>query len=244
MSISKRQQEILDLLNLRTYLSVNALAERLFTSPSSIRRDLTRLQSRGLVVRIHGGVTLPNLLGGVASYDDRLTQNTHAKRIIAKKAAALLSEGQTVMLDCSSTSAFLLPYIAKLDKVSLFTNNIATAKDAIDLGIKTYCIGGTSVGGTYSLTGTEAYRVLSTLSVDIAFFSSQSLDKNGDITDPTEEENYSRILMLTAAKKKVFLCDSSKFGKRSLFYLGNARDMDLVICDKEYEELPPEVKQI
>ena len=57
MSISSRQQEILNLLNERVFISVNELSSITFSSPSSIRRDLTKLQNMGLVKRSHGGVT-------------------------------------------------------------------------------------------------------------------------------------------------------------------------------------------
>lgn len=141
------------------------------------------------------------------------------------------------MLDGSSTVTFLLPYIAKLNSVSLFTNNISTALNAIELGINTHCIGGQSVNGSAVLSGTEAYQYVSSLYVDIMFFSSQSLDKNGIISDSTEEENYLRSLMLNASKQTVFLCDSEKFDTRSLFTLTTLDKIDIAVFDRTFPEL-------
>ena len=87
MSITNRQNEILEILNQRNYISVNELARMTFTSPSSIRRDLTYLQNNGLVKRSHGGVMLPNPISGVASFYDRKQKNVNAKRLIAQKAS-------------------------------------------------------------------------------------------------------------------------------------------------------------
>lgn len=237
MSISDRQEEILKILNERTFITVNDLSELTFTSPSSIRRDLTAMQNVGLVKRSHGGVTLPNPIKGVASFYDRTHQNIKEKRLIAKKAATLLKDGQSIMLDSSSTAGFMLPYIAKLSSPTVFTNNIATALNAIELGVDIHCIGGRAVNGSAALCGTETYKFLSEIRVDILFFSSQYVDEDGIISDSTEEENYARYLMLKSAKKTVFLCDSEKFGKSAIYKLVSINDIDYIVFDKDFPKL-------
>ena len=72
---------------------------------------------------------------------------------------------------------------------------------------------------------------------DIFFFSSNALDKNGIISDPSEEENYLRSLMLENTKKSVFLCDSEKFGRKSLYTLASIKDIDAAVFDTPWEEL-------
>ena len=76
------------------------------------------------------------------------------------------------------------------------------------------------------LSGLEAYRGISGIYADILFFSSQSLDKNGVISDSTEEENYLTSLMLNSSQKRVFLCDSGKFNTHSLFTLAAIDDIE------------------
>ncbi len=234
MSISDRQSQILEILNERYYASVTELAGLTYTSPSSIRRDLTALQNQGLVQRSHGGVTLPEPAVGVASLQDRMSQNVPLKRRIAKLASRYLTVGQTVLLDGSSTAGFLLPYIAKTGQIKLFTNNIITALNAIELGIHTDLIGGHSVNGSAVLSGTMAYRIVSDLRPDILFFSSQSLDDDGVISDSTEEENYLRSLMIRRAERTVFLCDSSKFHKRSGYVLTDLSRIDHAVFDTPF----------
>ena len=159
------------------------------------------------------------------------------KKQIAQKAAQWLKNGQKILLDGSSTVTFLLPYIAQLESATLFTNNILTAAAAIQLGINTRCIGGASVNGSPALLGAEACKTVAGLYADILFFSSQSIDKNGTITDSTEEENYLRFLMLSAAKKRVFLCDSSKFNRRSPFTLTRLAQVDAFVFDTPFAAL-------
>lgn len=234
MSITNRQEQILNILNERTFVTVNELADMTFISPSSIRRDLTYLQNNGLVERTHGGVSLPNPTKGVASFHDRSKKNIREKRIIAQKAAMLLKDGQSIILDSSSTATFMLPHIAKLNSVKVFTNNLSTALAAIELGINTHCLGGHSLNGSVVLSGTDTFETLEKIKTDFLFFSSQSIDIDGTISDSTEEENYMRRLMMKAAKKSVFLCDNEKFHRTSLYRLCDINDVDVAVFDKVF----------
>ena len=237
MSTSKRQEQILEIIRNRNYISVNELARLTYTSPSSIRRDLDAMQNKGLVARSHGGVSLPDSVRGVASLHDRMTKSLAEKRIIAKKASSLLKNGQTVLLDSSSTAGFLVPYLAVLESVTVFTNNLVTAMSLIEAGVKTHCIGGSSICGSAAMSGAEAFRTVSAIKPDILFFSSQSLDSDGVISDSTEEENYMRSLMIESTKKSVFLCDSNKFGTRSVYTLTTVDKIDVTVFDKKFESL-------
>ena len=242
MSISDRQKQILSILNDRSFITVQELSDITFTSASSIRRDLTYLQDNGLVKRLHGGVSSVSPLTNVASFYDRTHKNVKEKRIIAQKASVMLKDGQTVLLDSSTTATFLLPYIAKHHNITVFTNNLSTALHAIELGINTHCLGGHAVGGSTALSGTETFTNLADLTVDILFFSSQSIDKKGNISDMTEEENYVRKLMLASAKTKVFLCDGEKFNTQSTYRLCSLFEIDCAAFDSPYPDLETNCK--
>ena len=237
MAITERQKEILNIIGEKTYIDVSTLSKLTFTSPSSIRRDLTHLENLGLVNRTYGGASLPEISGRVAGFYNRSTKNVKEKRLLAQKAASLLRNGQSILLDSSTTASFMIPYIAKIDSAVVFTNNLETAVSAIQQGICTHCIGGASIGGSVSLGGSQTYRALSDISVDIMFFSSQSLNVDGMITDSTEEENYVRRVMLERAGKTVFLCDSTKFNTRSLYALCSLDHIDYAVFDRDFEGL-------
>lgn len=237
MSITERQNRILKLLGNKVYVSVNELSRIMFTSASSIRRDLTNLENLGYVKRSYGGVALAEINGQVAGFYNRSEKNVREKRIIAEKASNLLKNGQSILLDSSTTASFLIPYIAKLDSAIIFTNNLETAISAIKQGITTHCIGGKAINGSVSLGGAEAYRTIADINVDIMFFSSQSLSRDGIITDSTEEENFARKIMLEHTRKAVFLCDSTKFNAVSLYTLATLDKIDFAVFDKEFEGL-------
>jgi len=237
MSITERQQQILKLLESSAFITVNQLATATFTSPSSIRRDLTHLQNLGMVHRTHGGVTLSGPEQRVPTLRERMNKDVAGKRRAAKKAAALLEDGQTILLDGSSTVSFLLPYIAEHKGMSVFTNNLLTALSASEMGITTHCLGGCLSGGEVILTGPLTAQSLSSLYVDILFFSTQSLDSNGLISDSSQEEIYLRKMMLAAAEKRVFLCDSEKFSRRSLYKLTELDKVDAAAFDQPFPAL-------
>lgn len=236
MSTTKRQEQILKLLSENGFLTVEKLSALTYTSPSSIRRDLTKLQNMYFIKRTHGGASILDS-NQVASLDNRLSQNTVAKRKIAKKASELICDGQTIMLDGSSTAGFLVPHIAKHKDITLFTNNMITAMNAINYGITTHCIGGLSVNNSAVLSGPQSYKFISEVYADILFFSSYALDKNGVISDPTEEENYLRSLMLKNSRQRVFLCDSEKFNRKSLYTLSSINDIDVAVFDTFWDDL-------
>ena len=242
MSISKRQEQILELLRENSYMTVLRLSEEIYTSPSSVRRDLARLEALGLVKRSHGGAGILGETGKVPPLDSRMSRNVQEKRRIAKIAATLLSDGQTVMLDGSSTAGFLVPYIARHADMTLYTNNMNTAMSAISFGIKTNLIGGASVDFSAVLSGAASYRAVMDLTPDILFFSAQCLDADGVISDAGEEENYLRSLMIKPAATKVFLCDSGKFGTRETHRLVSLDEVDFAVFDTPFDKLVTKCK--
>lgn len=237
MEISKRQEEILALLNEHGFLTVDALAEMTFISPSSIRRDLARLQALSLIKRSRGGASAFHTESQFVPLNSRMTQRVSEKRRIAKLASRLLQDGQSIMLDGSSTAGYMIPYIAKHRDVTVFTNNLNTALNAIHHGISTHCTGGYSYERSAVLSGNHAYRAVAEVLPDLLFFSSHCLGEDGVISEPISEENYIRQLMIENARTRVFLCDSGKFGKRSLYQLTTLDQIDVCVFDKPFPSL-------
>lgn len=237
MRITERQEKMLAIIREEKYITVTDLAKRSFTSPSSVRRDLTELQNNGLVRRTHGGVTLPEEVSGVASFSNRKVKNTREKRLIARKAASLLHDGQTILMDGSSSVTFLLPYIAKYPNSKLYTINLSTAMDAIAKGIDTHCLGGHSIHGSMVMIGPDTCRGLEGLNADICFFSAKSLDAAGFISDPNWEEVYICQLMIQRSRQSVFICDSSKFRTESPYRLASLSQISACVFDEPWNEL-------
>lgn len=232
MKTNEREERILAILKQQQFASVRQLSQTLYISPSSIRRDLTRLERAGLVERSYGGVILRGSLRTAAPFLIRSEQNRQCKKEIAAKASALLRDHMTVMIDDSTTAFFLLEHLAARTGISVITNNLVTALHAIELSLSTYMIGGTSTNRSTVMCGSYALGMLDQMYADICFFSSFAVSDDGEISDCTEEANTVRKKMLSRAGTRVFLCDSTKFHTHAAHRLCNVREVEHVFSDQ------------
>jgi DeoR family fructose operon transcriptional repressor len=232
MKTNEREQQIISLLRERGFISVQELAALLFISPSSIRRDLTRLEALGVVRRNYGGVVAAGGSPSAPPIAIRSEINRTAKRAIAKKAAALVADNMSILLDDSTTAAAMVEFLSPFKGISLFTNNLETAAEATERGICTYLLGGALPADSATVTvGRFALDMLRSVHVDLCFFSTSALSKTGDLFDSTEAHNLLRREMLSRASKTVLLCDSSKFMRTSLYFSINLGNVDYICTD-------------
>ena len=135
----ERQEEIINLLEKVRSISVKKLAEALYVSQPTIRRDLSALEEQGKVKRTHGGVVLRRSSDIEIPLLLREDQNNMAKKAIAEKASALIQNGNVIFLDASSTAAYLIPYLEKFDDIIVVTNSPKTSLLLGERKIKNYC---------------------------------------------------------------------------------------------------------
>jgi len=229
----ERQNEIYEILTKDGYTSVAALSKRLFASESSIRRDLAALEDLGIVKRTHGGARAIGAASNVIPFKKRSYSAVREKRIIAKKAAALVNDGDTVFLDQSSTSFFLAIELAGRRNLTVVSNNL----EILSLLSSTECTV-ISTGGTVSkhntncLIGREAARGFENVFADIAFFSAAALDDLGTVSDCTSEEIAVRDALIAGASRAVLLLDSTKLSSRSVFKQCSLSELYAIVSDK------------
>ncbi|MBQ8341004.1 MAG: DeoR/GlpR transcriptional regulator [Clostridia bacterium] len=233
MKTNEREQQIIALLRERGFISVQELSKLLFTSPSSIRRDLTRLEALGVVRRNYGGVVAAGGTPTAPPVAMRSEVNKATKRTIAKKASVLLRDNLSVLLDDSTTAAAMVEFLTPFKGITLFTNNMETALSATERGITVYLLGGALPSDSATVTvGRFALDMLRSIHVDLCFFSTSALSDSGELFDSTEAHNLLRREMLQRAEKRVLLCDSSKFSRTSLYFSTHVREVDYVCTDR------------
>lgn len=226
----ERHKQILQLLKFHTALRVSDLAKKLYISEATVRRDLSEMEKAGLVRRVYGGVTLNE---AEMPLDFRRQENAEAKREIAAKAAALISDGDTVFLDSSSTAQHMLPYLSRFRDLTVITNSHSVMEQLCTSEHRLISTGGRLLSRNRAFVGPAAEAALESLSPGIAFFSGQGVGTDGEITDDSEEETSLRRVLLRRAACTVFLCDTGKLGKRHLYRLCHLCEVDEVICDGE-----------
>ena len=231
MSTYKREAEYIKLLASREY-TVAELAERLFISEATVRRDICALKEKEIIVSKNGVVSLK-----VSFSDKRIplfireTEQNEEKARIAERAAKHIKDGDVVMLDASTTAYHLLPHLVKFKNLILITNGAKTAIEAASIGIKTICTGGELAPESFCYVGADAESVLRRYNADIAFFSCRGLSNDGRVTDNSILENGIRRIMMENSVRSFLLCDKSKHGKIHINTLCHTKDLDGVISE-------------
>ncbi len=234
----QRQTILLNAIAESRTLTVREVAALLDTSEATARRDIKELAGEGLVNYVYGGVTaLTDRQNKIVPLQMRDPENSKIKDAIAKRAAEMIHDGASIVIDGSSTARRIIKYIGHLKNIRIITNNTRVLREINEYNpdAEVYCCGGKYSASNRVIVGSFAENYFRSIMADFLFFSSQAITDDGYITDVSEEETSLRRVMLDHAKTKVFLCDSSKFGVRKLFTLCNISDVDIVISDKLHE---------
>ena len=232
MSVYNRENQYISLLAQNPH-SIKELAEKLFISEPTVRRDIIVLKEKGLVTSQKGIVALKT-----NSPDQRIPlfirhlEQNEKKQSIARKALRYIKDGNVIMLDASTTAFHLLAHLTEFKNVLVITNGAKTALEAASMGIRTICTGGELMTESFCYVGTDAESVLKNYNADVAFFSCRGISENNIATDNSILENAMRKIMIKNSKKSYLLCDSSKIGKVYLNTLCNVKDLEGLITEK------------
>src|SRR5699024_3684136 len=109
-----------------------------------------------------------------------------------------------------------------------------TAVALAERNIRTYSTGGQMITHSFSLVGEEAESFIRKINANICFFSCRGLTLDGIMTDVSVAEVNLRRVMFSHSKKKVLLCDSSKFGKTYFYNQGRLDEVDELVSDKPF----------
>lgn len=225
----ERHIEILNILSKSNSISVNKLSELLFVSAPTIRRDLSKLEEQGKVLRTHGGVMLRQTSESEIPLIFRKDQNLNSKKLIAKKASMHIKNGNVIFLDASSTVAQIVPFLKKYNDIVVVTNS---PKTSIELGgenIKNYCTGGLLLSHSIAYVGNAVEEFISNINADIFFFSSRGYTEDGFITDSSIEEATVKKIMMRNAEKSYYLSDSSKKNMKYMYNICHTNDVIEII---------------
>lgn len=234
----ERQDEILSLLSETEYATVDYLAKKMNISSSSIRRDLKNLEERGLVTRSYGGVKIAEATGKKIPFSLRSHENSPQKKQIAKAALSLINVGDVVFLDGSTSAYFVAELLPAVSGVTVVTNSVDIINYLTRFDVKAFCTGGVlSPDNKAVLVGGYAQSFLQSIRADVAVFSVQSVREDGSFFDCYPEEVTIRNIMMQNAKRRVLLCDSSKWNRPSTFYQASVKDVDYIVSDGDLNQL-------
>lgn len=234
--VSKRRNEILSILKRDKTVKNEELAELLHTSPLTIRRDLQALEDEGLVKRYYGGATLldePSLLETTLDIPkDRIKQ----KHAIAKYAASLIDDGDTIFINTSSTALLILEYLEN-KRVVVVTNNGKALQVPLSSNIDLVLTGGQVYGRKQSMIGDFATFILSKISASKCFLGVSGIEADCGITTSVLQETLVNKEMINHSIGPVYIVtDSTKIEKHSNFSSGDIDKISHLITDSDVSE--------
>ena len=235
MPNEEREKEILTILEKKYMISVKELADLLFVSEPTIRRDLSGMEKKQLILRTHGKVIANKISANTnMALSAREQHMYNIKSNLAEKAASLVNDGDVIMLDASSTASHLIKYLEKFKDIVVITCGIKTSYMLAQTGIKFICTGGEAINKSFSLIGQTAISALQSYNADICFVSCHGLSETGFATDTSVPENDIRYMLMKQSKRKVLLIDSTKINKGYWHNLCDISEFDDVICDTSF----------
>ncbi len=237
-TLSRRCELIIKFLLQKGTATVEEILEVVGSSAPSIRRDLVRLDSRGLIRRTHGGATLVEpLLYEPFRYDSsfqaREQRFAHEKRRIGLAAAELIQADETVGLTAGTTTTHIGRSLRHREKIQVVTNAINIGMELCNQpGIRTYLTGGVVPWAwSFSLTGNAALTFLDDVYLDKVFLSVIGFDAERGATTLETDEALVYRKMLKQAKQVIVAADSSKLGKVGPAFICPASEINILITD-------------
>jgi DeoR/GlpR family transcriptional regulator of sugar metabolism len=233
MTTFERRQQLLNLLQAQSGLRVPEIAETLGVSEGTVRNDLNALEAEGLLERVHGGARLlEDLAAHTPAFAARLQTQREAKQAIAQKAVEFVQDGDSLLLDASSTVYALCAHLRQRKGLTIFTNGIETGRElAKNTANTVILLGGTlrSDGMTINVPLNE--DMLAGLHFKTAFVSCSGFSLDAGMTEVDIHEAQLKRKMITRASKVVALIDSSKFGQVDLTTFANLGQIHHLLTD-------------
>lgn len=229
----ERQDEIMEILNKRKSAKVEELANELFVSGATIRRDLRDMERQGLIKRSHGGAMILSSNAEESAFAIREQENIEGKKTIAHLATKFISNGDTIFVDSSTTTGFVMPLLNNFKYLSVATTGLRNALLLSQTNsVKIYIAGGLIENHSNSITGSDTMEYISRIHADVALLSCMGVDLKSGFTDASIEQTKLKQQMRKNSEKVIMLCDNTKFNKTFMCTDFSFDDIEYLITDK------------
>lgn len=232
MYATERHQQILETARSRGRVEVAGLARELAVTPETVRRDLTALERRGVLRRVHGGAIPVERLGIEPGVADREGHAAGEKERIARAALDELPDGGSVILDAGTTTVRLAELLPTDRELTVVTHSIPVASILVSRpNLTLHLLGGIVRGRTLAAVGAWTKAQVSEIYADVAFMGTNSISVERGLTTPDLAEAAVKRALMSAARRVVVLADHTKFGRDDFALVAPLSDVDTVITD-------------
>lgn len=249
MARHERQNEILKMLRETRTVKITKLANYFEVTRETIRKDLYDLEEEGLIEKVHGGAILSKA-NNETDYFNRKNENDDEKRIIAKEAAKIIENGDTLYVDYGTTTSYFVNEIMNKKNLTIITASIPLASELVDYtDFDVILLGGIVRKNEKSLYGPITQEIISNLYVDYGIYSGSGFDVQRGLSNFHMGESKVSKEMISHCKRKILLVDYSKFHTTSMNKIANVSDFDYIVTDDKtpshiVEDLEKEVKNV
>jgi DeoR family transcriptional regulator of aga operon len=230
----ERRREVLEMINRQGRVVISDLSRHFKVSSVTVRADINALSKRDLLVRSHGGAIRQTDVAVDFPLDVKESQHHDEKVRIGQAAAALLQEGQTVLLDSGTTTLEVARAIRKrkLSRVTVVTNSLSAAWELSNVtDINLIMIGGVLRHISRSFAGPQAQKMIAELRVDHFFLGVDGIDPEVGPMTPDILEAELNAIMIRSAREVTVVTDSSKIGRSSLSLIAPIQSVHRIITD-------------
>ncbi|MEE8440199.1 MAG: DeoR/GlpR family DNA-binding transcription regulator [Spirochaetia bacterium] len=233
----ERKELIVSLVEELGKVNVGELCERFDVSGATIRNDLRELEHRRLITRVHGGALRRSRVTEEVLIDNRSATPQPAKQAIARIAFEQVEDGDTIILDTGTTCHELSLLLKDRNDLTVITNDLSSALSLeVFPSVRVILVGGVLRRG-YHCTVEPVVSPWDDLTADKVFLGANGFTLDKGAMTPDISQAAVKRGMIRAARKVILLCDSTKFGRSSLFRFAPLEKIDLMISDK----IPPEI---
>jgi DeoR family fructose operon transcriptional repressor len=232
MDPEARREAVLGHLAEGGYATVEALARRLSVSQMTIRRDLDRLEQERLVHRTHGGALLDDSVSGERTIDERVGVALAAKRAIGRASAALIEDGDTVIVDAGTTTLELARHLVGRRGVTVISNSLRVLETlSRSAELRVLGTGGELKQRELAFVGPVTETMLAERRATIAFISASGCTLTDGPTDHEDAEVAVKRAMIAASRRRYLVLDATKFGRVAPLVISPLTAFDGVVTD-------------
>ena len=228
----ERLREIRELVARQGRATVEELSARFGLSAVTIRKDLAELEKAGDLVRTHGGAIAAEATARGSTFASRLAERQPEKQRISRAAASMVSDGEVVFLDASTTVYGMCTHLAERHALTVVTLGLNMAYWlAANSDATIILIGGTLRRSSYGMLSALREDELRSWNIGKAFVGLWGLSIGEGLTDTPKELVAQKRVICRHAREVIALADSSKWGKVSLESFCGMKDVKKVITD-------------